>query len=81
MRVKSFPFAACGLALLVGVSAPAEETGPSDAFLEFLAELVDQDGEWIDPMELEDLPIGDEESLDDNATKHTDNTQPAEETP
>lgn len=51
------------MALTATTGAVAEDVLPSDAFLEYLGEMVEQDGEWIDPLELDQLP---DDAVDDS---------------
>ncbi|MEM7083948.1 MAG: hypothetical protein AAF465_14560 [Pseudomonadota bacterium] len=57
MAAKWKPWATAGvMAAMLGGSAMADESLPSDDFLEYLAQLVDDDGEWVDPLTLENGP-------------------------
>lgn len=65
MSNREFIFA-IGLCVLMVESSHAEpqQTKPTIALLEFLADFSDEDGSWVDPIEFEEieLPVsGDEE--------------------
>ncbi len=57
-----------------------EGAPPSDDFLEYLAMLVEEEGEWIDPLELEDVAV-DDSTADAAGDTLIEDSQPAEETP
>lgn len=48
----------CFITSLFAGEQTATETMPSMAFLEFLGEWETEEGEWIDPLELEDEDFG-----------------------
>jgi len=81
MTAKRFALFGLSIVLLLHTQAIAQDGDmPSDDFLEYLATLVDQDGEWVDPLELEELP---DDELDLKVgQEHIDkDAQHAEETP
>ncbi len=81
MTAKRFRLFSLSIVLLLHTQAIAQESEmPSDDFLEYLATLVDQDGEWVDPLELEELP-DDELDIDVGRELTDKDAQHAEETP
>jgi len=46
------------LATIVIAAPPQEESQPDMDFLEFLGSWQTRDGQWVDPMQVEDLPPG-----------------------
>ncbi len=81
MTVSAARIASVVLAMSVSGSVVAQDEGlPSDDFLEYLSTLVEDEGEWIDPLELED-PIDEDSSADSAGDTLTDESQHAEETP
>ncbi len=80
MTVRRLGLFSLGFVLLFETHSIAQDSQmPSDDFLEYLATLVDQDGEWVDPMELEELV--DDELDDADAALIEKEVQHAEETP
>lgn len=58
-RVNAFfMFLLCSMSLLFAEEQTSTETMPSMEFLEFLGEWETEDGEWIDPVELESDEFG-----------------------
>ncbi len=83
MTAKRPPLAAAATAMALLVCSPVagqEEDMPSDDFLEYLAALVEEEGEWVDPLELDELT---DEDLDLNLASETpiDDAQHAEDKP
>ena len=48
-----------GLVSIGLTTANADELPPSADFLAFLAEMEQVDGEWVDPMSVDDIPLSD----------------------
>jgi len=53
-----FMFALCSMSSLFAGEHMADESKPSMEFLEFLGEWETEEGEWIDPVELENEEFG-----------------------
>ena len=80
MTAKRSFLATTAIALLVCSPATGqEEEMPSDDFLEYLAALVKEEGEWVDPLDLDELP-GEDLDVDLNSAGKTpiDDAQHAE---
>ena len=82
MMVKQLSIISIFVAALacLPVNAQEKEDLPSDDFLEYLATLVEEEGEWVDPLELDELP---DDHIDFKAAseEYLDDTQHAEEKP
>lgn len=81
MMANRRPLLATCVALFFCLPLSAQdEESPSDDFLEYLATLVEEDGGWVDPLELDELPGDDFDSKAAHETLSED-TQHAEEQP
>ena len=83
--VKRPHFAVAAVACVLSLPSVAQDDDmPTDDFLEYLATLVEDNGEWIDPMELDELSSDElsEDEVDINkAEQQPEDTQSAEELP
>lgn len=71
--------AAFAAVFICASSGAQEDEAPSDGFLEYLATLVEQDGEWVDALELDEVPTDDIDP--DIEQRASENSESAEETP